>query len=83
MKQPKTKAGKHKITLHNNALLVAKAQLSIRTESSFVFHDPKSNKQWASDQPFRARVDTCFKSSECKIPRVLSDATDFRIPNVK
>jgi integrase len=56
MKQPKTKAGERKITLHNNALLAAEAQPSIRTESPFVFHDPKSQKQWASDQPFRKRV---------------------------
>ena len=56
MKQPKTKAGERKITLHENALIAAKSQLDIRTESPFVFHDPKSQKQWASDQPFRKRV---------------------------
>jgi integrase len=56
MKQPKTKAGERKITLHNNALAAVKSQLSIRTDSPFVFHDPKSLKQWASDQPFRKRV---------------------------
>jgi integrase len=53
MKQPKTKAGKRKITLH--ALAAAKSQLSIRTDSPFVFHEPKSQKQWASDQPFRKK----------------------------
>jgi integrase len=56
MKQPKTKAGERKITLHANALAAAKSQLIIRTDSPFVFHDPKSQKQWASDQPFRKRV---------------------------
>ena len=56
MKQPKTKAGERKITLHNNALAAVKSQLAIRSGSSFVFHDPKSQEQWASDQPFRKRV---------------------------
>jgi len=56
MKQPKTKAGERKIKLHENAVLAMKAQLDIRIDSNFVFHDPKSEKQWASDQPFRKRV---------------------------
>ena len=56
MKQPKTKAGERKISLHKEALLAAKAQIKIRTNSPFVFHDPKSLNQWASDQPFRKRV---------------------------
>ncbi len=56
MKQTKTKAGERKITLHPKAILAVEAQLSIRTDSPFVFHDPKSQKQWASDQPFRKRV---------------------------
>ncbi|MBW2940505.1 site-specific integrase [Zhongshania aquimaris] len=56
MKQPKTRAGERKISLHENALLAIKAQLTIRTESPFIFHDPKTLMQWASDQPFRKRV---------------------------
>jgi integrase len=56
MKEPKTKAGERKITLHENALTAAKSQFEIRTDSDFVFHDPKSQRQWASDQPFRKRV---------------------------
>jgi integrase len=56
MKQPKTKAGERKIKLHENAVLAMKAQLDIRIDSNFVFHDPKSLNQWASDQPFRKRV---------------------------
>ena len=56
MKQTKTKAGERKITLHEKALQAATAQFTIRTDSPFVFHDPISQKQWASDQPFRKRV---------------------------
>jgi integrase len=56
MKQPKTKAGERKITLHENALTAIEDQFAIRLDSAFVFHDPKSLKQWASDQPFRKRV---------------------------
>jgi integrase len=56
MKQPKTKAGERKITLHKNAILAAKSQLEIRTKSPFVLHDPKTLEQWASDQPFRKRI---------------------------
>ncbi|GAA4100497.1 Arm DNA-binding domain-containing protein [Zhongshania borealis] len=56
MKQPKTKSGERKITLHANALAAAKSQFAIRSGSAFVFHDPKSKEQWASDQPFRKRV---------------------------
>ncbi len=56
MKQPKTKAGERKISLHKNAIIALKEQCAICTDSPFVFHDPKSQKQWASDQPFRKRV---------------------------
>jgi integrase len=56
MKQPKTKAGERKITLHENAINALRSQSRISTESLFIFHDPKSQKQWASDQPFRKRV---------------------------
>jgi integrase len=56
MKQPKTIAGERKINLHGNALIAAKSQLDIRTTPPFVFHDPKTLAQWASDQPFRKRV---------------------------
>jgi len=56
MKQPKTKAGERKITLHEKAIAALELQFQIRTDTPFVFHDPKSRKQWASDQPFRKRV---------------------------
>lgn len=56
MKQPKTKAGVRKIKLHDKALAAARAQHSIRSASPFVFFDPKSLNQWASDPPFRKRV---------------------------
>tara|TARA_R110000772_G_scaffold258910_1_gene376312 strand:+ start:875 stop:1348 length:474 start_codon:yes stop_codon:yes gene_type:complete len=85
MKQAKTKAGEYKITLHEEALFAAKAQLAIRTESPFVFHDPKSLKQWASDQPFWKRVwipafisvkvkyHECYQMRHTFASRILSD----------
>lgn len=56
LKEPKTIAGRRKIYLHEKAIHALKEQNKIRENSDFIFTDPKSKKQWASDQPFRKRI---------------------------
>ncbi|WP_374973167.1 Arm DNA-binding domain-containing protein [Spongiibacter marinus] len=56
LKQPKTASSERKIKLHPLALSAISNQAKIRTDSEFVFTDPKTNDRWDSDQPFRKRV---------------------------
>lgn len=56
LKEPKTSSGKRKIQLNHKAIHALIEQEAIRTNSEFVFTDPKTADRWKSDQPFRKRV---------------------------
>ncbi|MET4572453.1 integrase [Stenotrophomonas rhizophila] len=55
MKAPKTESGVREVQLLQPAIDALKAQRAFtQTAGEFVFHDPKSNARWASDQTIRA-----------------------------
>lgn len=55
MKAPKTESGVREVQLLRPALEALKAQRAFTaTAGEFVFHDPRTNARWASDQTIRA-----------------------------